>query len=168
MTLIRDPLSRLQSLYTYARSGGEHWFRHESNISRQLSDPTLTLDQSVLLFWTTFGQAYLIQSHEYMTMNINLGCVPIKMEAFRTNFSEPVVQILRVFGVREGAMGQLLTRVADADLGGKTEAQRRRDAHVTGNKFSAGLVVDVRQALLHLEGGAAAVLMEQQRRELGY
>ena len=167
VTLIRDPLARLRSLYTYARSGGEHWFRYESGIMQRLADPALTLQQSVQLFWDTCGHDYLLQSHEYMVMNIQLGCVPIKMEAFRSNFSDPVVQILRTYGVSEAAIPTILQRVASADLGSKSEAQRRVDAHVTANKFSPELVEEVKQILLQRVDGVADMI-DRHRQELGY
>jgi hypothetical protein len=166
VTLIRDPLSRLRSLYTYARSGGEHWFRYESNIMHQLSDPSMSLPHSIDLFWSTFGRDYLLQSHNYMTMNMQLGCVPIKMEAFRQNFSQPVVQILRTYGVRESAIPIILKRLKSADLGAKSEAQQRSDAHVTSNKFSPKFVEEVKIILMQMP--EVASMVEQHRLELGY
>ena len=151
----------------YVCPGGEHWFRHESGLMRRLSDPAMPLSQSVALFWTTFGRAYLLQSHEYMLMNLRLGCVPIKMEAFRSNFSAPVVHILRTYGVSEVAIPGILQRVASADLSAKSAAQRQIDAHVTANKFSAGLVAEVREILM-LQMPEVAAMVVQQRLELGY
>ena len=167
VTLIRDPFARLRSLYTYARSGGEHWFRYESGLMQQLSDPSLTLAQSLELFWTTFGRGYLLQSHEYMMMNMELGCTPIRMEAFRTNFTDTVVQILRAYGISESAIPTILERVSSADLSAKSEAQRQSDAHVTANKFSAELVAQVKTVLLQ-EMPEVAAMVAQHRRKLGY
>jgi hypothetical protein len=102
-----------------------------------------------------------------MVMNIQLGCVPIKMEAFRSNFSDPVVQILRTYGVSEAAIPTILQRVASADLGSKSEAQRRLDAHVTANKFSPELVEEVKHILLQRVDGVADMI-DRHRQELGY
>ena len=167
VVLIRDPVARLRSLYTYARSGGEHWFRYGSNIMHQLSDPSLTLEQSVMLFWETFGRDYLLQSHDYLMMNIALGCHSIKMESLQKNFSASVVDMLRVYGISESAIPHIIDRVRDSDLNTKSVAEQRRDAHVTANKFSPELIEKVKH-ILTLGIPELMTIVQQQRLELGY
>ena len=38
VSMLREPLDRLRSLYLYARSGGEAWFRYESGLMRRLQE----------------------------------------------------------------------------------------------------------------------------------
>ena len=166
VTLIREPLSRLRSLYTYARSGGEHWFRYKSGIMQKLSNQSLSLKQSVELFWESFGKDYLIQSHEYMKMNIELGCRPIKMESFSQNYTATILEILQVYGVNSRAVPQLLKRLAMSDVSKKSLDQQRQDAHVTANKFSTDLVKNVKKYLLN--DGDIREMVAAHRVELGY
>lgn len=166
VTLVREPLARLRSLYTYARSGGEHWFRYESGMMKRLGDPNVTLQGSLSLFWNQFGKDYLIQSHEYMMFNIRLGCTPIKMEDFKTNFTEAAERIFRVYGVADGALPVLLNRVVSSDMSSKSEAQRRADAHVTDNKFSSELIQEVKVRLMQMSEVFSMVTLH--RSELGY
>jgi hypothetical protein len=164
--LIRDPLSRLRSLYAYARSGGEHWFRYGSGTMQKLSDPSISLLESIELFWSLFGKAYLIQSHDYMMMNIQLGCVPIKMEAFTHNYTQTMREILQVYGIHSRAIPTLLQKFKSSDNSLKTESQQKADAHVTANKFSGELIKNVNLHLMQIDEVKDMVLAH--REELGY
>lgn len=166
VTLVREPLSRLRSLYTYARSGGEHWFRYKSGLMQRLSNQSLSLQQSVELFWDTFGKGYLVQSHEYMMMNIDLGCKPIKMESFSQNYTATTLNILQEYGVHSRAVPHLLSRLSGSDVSKKTLDQQRQDAHVTANKFSNEFVKNVKVHLL--KNRDVREMVEAQRVELGY
>lgn len=166
VTFVRDPLSRLRSLYTYSRSGGEHWFRYKSGLMHELSDPSLSIQQSVELFWRLFGRSYLQQSHDFMMLNLDLGCIPIKMESFSSNFSSTVVQILRVYGVNDAAVPILLNRLSSSDVSSKTADERKRDAHVTDNKFSLSFVQEVKSQLMNMPDVRSMVV--SQRIQLGY
>lgn len=166
VALIREPLSRLRSLYTYARSGGEHWFRYRSGIMQQLSNPLLSLQQSLDLFWELFGKDYLTQSHEFMMMNIKLGCVPIKMEAFKKNYTHTISAILTAYGVHPKAVPTLIEKLESSDVSLKSETEQKADAHLTANKFSEKLVNNVKVQLMQSEDVREMVLAH--RNELGY
>lgn len=148
VVLVRDPLSRLRSLYTYARSGGEHWFRYESGLMRELGNSSLTLQKSLELFWETFGKDYLIQSHEYTMMNIILGCQPVKMESFKASYNETITDVLRAYGVNSKVFPELVHRLSSADHSQKTDNDLKRDAHYTSNKFSNEFVSEVKERLM--------------------
>ena len=168
VTMLRDPLSRLRSLYLYARSGGEAWFRYQSGIMQRIQHLAHheSLEKSILYFWNTFGKAYLIQSHEYMVLNLNRGCVGVKMENFKTKFDGSIEHILRVWGVKEQTIPLLLRRLESADLSRKTQRQRESDPHVTSNKFSKQLVREVVDVLNGMQ--EVQEMMEVHRKELGY
>lgn len=163
--LIREPQARLRSLYTYARSGGEHWFRFESGYMQALQNTSLTLQESIELFWKEFGQSYLAQSHDYMLMNLNLGCIPVQMELFKANFTLAAYTVLHTYGISDRAIPQLIERLASsADISRKSEAQMKADAHVTANKFSAALIAEVDTRFR--ETRAIADVIDAQRKEL--
>ncbi len=167
VTTLRDPLSRLRSLYLYARSGGEAWFRYQSGLMQKLqASGRESLGASLRLFWDEFGRAYLVQSHEYMLLNLGLGCTPVKMEDLKRDFDGSMRSVLRAWGVREAAVPPLVARLSGADLGRKTEAQRRADPHVTANKFSPGLVRGVVDGLMEMDD--VRRMVEAHRQELGY
>ena len=166
VTLIREPLSRLRSLYTYARSGGEHWFRYRSGLMKTLGNSSHSLEQSIGLFWDIFGKDYLLQSHEYMIMNMKLGCKPIKMELFQQNFSDAVLTLLKTFGVDNKATPALLRKLSSSDISKKTKEERIADAHITANKFTGAFVAEVRTQLLQID--EASRLIQLHRAELGY
>lgn len=166
VTLIREPLSRLRSLYTYARSGGEHWFRYRSGIMQQLSNQSISLEESVMLFWMTFGKAYLIQSHEFMMMNIRLGCTAVKMESFKQNYNATISKILQSYGIHPRAASRLLSKLSSSDVSAKSADEQKADAHVTDNKFSSGLVSAVKEHLLSMAD--VREMISVHKIELGY
>ena len=125
-----------------------------------------SLEASLAYFWESFGKAYLIQSHHYMMFNLTLGCTPVRMAEFKHDFDGAITKILRVWGVREAVIPELVRRLAPADLGRKTAAQRKADPHVTSNKFSPGLVRRVPTTLMEHVLGVKA-MVEEQRRQLG-
>jgi hypothetical protein len=133
---------------------------------RELSDPSLSIQQSVEKFWRLFGKGYLLQSHDFMMLNLELGCVPIKMESFSSNFSSTVVQILQVYGVNDAAVSMLVKRLSSSDVSSKTVEERKRDAHVTDNKFSLSFVQEVKSQLMNMPEVRAMV--DSQRIQLGY
>ena len=163
--LVREPQARLRSLYTYARSGGEHWFRFESGYMQALQNTSISLQDSIELFWSEFGKAYLKQSHNYMLMNLNLGCLPVEMELFKTNFTHAVYTVLHAYGISERAIPHLIERLGgSADMSRKSEMQKKADAHVTANKFSAALVAEVDERFRNTR--AIADVIEEQRTAL--
>lgn len=167
VTTLRDPLARLKSLYLYARSGGEAWFRYQSGIMQKLQETGReSLESSLSYFWETFGKAYLEQSHAYMMFNLDLGCAPVRMRDFRHDFDGSIAKILHTWGIKSDVVPTLVKRLEGADLGRRTEAQRKADPHVTSNKFSAGLVKAVPVALLRMK--EVREMVELQRKELGY
>eukprot|EP00939_MAST-03C_sp_MAST-3C-sp1_P003664 g3664.t1 len=177
VTTLRDPMARLRSLYLYARSGGENWFRYQRaikfstfefspSIMMELGSSERTVEESVAYFWNSFGKDYLDQSHEYTMENMKRGCEGIKMEDLRSDFDGRMTAILRTFGVKESAIPELIGRLASADLSRRTRRERDSDPHVTKNKFSESLVEAVGAGLRGIEEVRTAV--ERQRRELGY
>jgi hypothetical protein len=165
VVLTRDPLSRLRSLYTYARSGGEHWFRYESGYMQRLGDPSLTLQQSLDLFWEEFGKGYLKQSHDYIMMNLKLGCVPIKMESFKSHYNDTTRELLEIYGINSAVIPELVRRLSSADESVKSPEDLKRDAHFTSNKFSDGLVSEVKDKLMRMP--EVQDIINSQRREMG-
>ena len=166
VTTLRDPMSRLKSLYLYARSGGEAWFRYQSGLMQELGNPKKTLQESILFFWNTFGRDYLIQSHEYMVENLRLGCVPMKMEGLKKDFDGHIGHLLHVFGVRAEIIPELVKRLASADLSRKTLEQRQADPHVTANKFSKILYNEMIEIFNSME--EVQKMVRVHRKELGY
>lgn len=150
VVLTRDPLSRLRSLYTYARSGGEHWFRYESGYMQKLGDPSLTLQQSLDYFWNQFGKGYLEQSHEYIMMNLKVGCIPIRMESFKSHYNDTTKELLEIYGVSSTVIPELIRRLSSADESIKSPEDLLRDAHFTSNKFSDGFVSEVKVRLTRM------------------
>jgi hypothetical protein len=118
------------------------------------------------MFWLEFGGAYLNQSHEYSVENMRLGCVAIKMEDFKSNFRETVAAVLRVYGVAEGAIPELVYRMRGADGSVKSLEERRQDAHFTAERFSPEFVAEVSRRLMQMPD--VFRLVNQQRLELGY
>jgi len=168
VTTLRDPLSRLRSLYLYARSGGESWFRYESGIMQKLIQISRneSLTESLKYFWNHFGKEYLIQSHEYMMMNLNRGCVGIKMEDLKRNYDENIHKLLDVWGVKKEIIPILIKRLESSDLSRKTKTQKESDPHITSNKFSKQLVSNVVRILENM--AEVKQMLEEHRIELGY
>jgi len=165
-TLIRDPISRLRSLYTYARSGGEHWFRTESCYKARLEDPTLTLQQSLDFFWNEFGKEYLVESHIYTMQNLKHGCTRIKMEAIKSDFNGAMGELFDAYGINQHAQRILLARLSKQDTSTMSATRLQKDSHFTANKFSKKLVDEILSRLLDMP--EVKLLVEQQRIELGY
>ena len=166
VTFLRDPIARLKSLYLYARSGGEAWFRYQSGLMQKLQDPNRTLTESIQFFWDEFGKEYLIQSHEYMFENLNLGCTGITMEGLKKDFDGNIGHLLHVWGIKPATIPLLVKRLEDADLSRKTQDERNSDPHVTSNKFSKDLV---KQVITLLENNVEIKKMvKQHRMDLGY
>lgn len=122
VTIVRDPLARLKSLYLYARSGGEHYFRVESGYMHELKRRT-TLEDSLGFFWDAFGRAYLSVSANFTLDNLRRGCIPIQMSRLQQNFDAEMERLLLAFGIAKHARSELVTRLASADISRKTAAQ---------------------------------------------
>ena len=167
VTLVRDPLSRLRSLYTYARSGGEHWFRFESKIMAKLADKNATLAESLDTYWNLFGKEYLEQSHAYTKYNLNLGCTGVKMENFHENFNASISMILGVYGVRTQVHEEIISSLGKtADSSRMSKSQRNANPHLTSIKFSSKLLRDMTEYLMQKE--EIRDMIEKHRLELGY
>jgi len=167
VTIVRDPLSRLRSLYTYARSGGEHWFRYESGIMAKLNNKTMSLDESVRYYWDDFGKGSLFEGHSYSMFNLQHGCTPIPMEDFIRQFDEASKRLLRIWGVQSRAIPALVERMGSRiDLNRKSKSFQNLDPHVTTNKFSPGFAKRVEVSLMKIP--EAQELIQRFRLELGY
>ena len=127
---------------------------------------TESLERSLVFFWNEFGKAYLIQSHEYMVMNLERGCIGIKMEQLKTDYDGSIEKILKVWGMKEQTIPLLVQRLENADLSRKSQQDREADPHVTSNKFSKQLVSEVVQILNGMKD--VKDMIEEHRVELGY
>ncbi len=164
VSLCRDPLARLQSLYTYARTGGEHWFRFESGFMQVLANPKLTLYESIDQYWKLFGKAYLVQSHDFMIENLKLGCTGIYMESFKNNFNASLVNLFNAFHINTKVHEVLITRLAKSDGSRKSEIEKAIDPHFTSSKFKKDFVKDVNSILMGMSD--VRDMIEQQRIDL--
>ena len=173
--MVRDPLSRLRSLYLYARSGGEHYFRYPQPGSNSSTMETLLdadrrggLDASLALFWAKHGRAYLEQSHAYTLFNVKSHrCAPLAMESFSRNFNGTVLALLDAWGVVPDATirDELVARASRHDIHGSAGVALSRDPHVTSSTFGKEMAVRVERHLMESVAGVRAVV-EQQRAEL--
>lgn len=131
-----------------------------------LGNHSITLQDSLEIFWNTFGRDYLVQSHEYTMMNIGLGCTPIRMESFKANFTVTIDLILQTYGLKQEVIPLLIERLRSADESTRSEAERRADAHITDNKYSLGFLKEVKDKLMNT--GGVREMVETQRRDLNY
>ena len=173
--MVRDPLSRLRSLYLYARSGGEHYFRYPQlgrNTSHMAAlldvDRAEGLDASLALFWEEHGRAYLAQSHAYTLFNVrDRACAPLAMESFARDYNGTVRALLDAWGVAPGARAELVARASRHDIGARTAAGAAlsQDAHVTSATFGRAMTARVERRMMESVPGVRAAV-EQQRAEL--
>jgi len=164
--IIREPMARVRSLYTYARSGGEHWFRTESGYMERLADPNLSLQQSLDFYWSEFGKEYLIESHEYIMQNLKLGCTAIRMEDLKSNFSVAMRKMFDAYGINQAAQQILLDRLSKQDTLYMSADTLKKSSHFTANKFSKKFLDEMNRRLLEMP--EVKLLADRQSRELGY
>lgn len=167
VTMLRNPLSRLRSLYTYARSGGEYWFRFESRMMERLSSAA-NLSESLNLFWSEFGREYLLQSHQFLMLNLQQGCYPARMESFSEDFEGTLAEVFAHWRIKASSSTALTKAIVDsgADLSRRSEKDQKSDPHVTANKFSP----DLYQAIgkFFLDNPEISAHIDRQKNELGY
>ena len=119
-TILREPISRLRSLYLYARSGGEHWFRYESGLMQKLR--VSSLNESLRIFWRAFGRDYIEQAHNYDYFNLAQGCIPFHLEDFKSAFNATTRRLLvDVWGLAESAAKDLVAILQIHNLAAKTD-----------------------------------------------
>ena len=135
VVITRDPLNRLKSFYTYARSGGEHWLRYESDIMTSLRTAE-NLEESVQIFWDRVGKEYLLSSHTAYMNDSSLGCSEIKFEDLSNDFGSGIGRLLDIFEVNESARGHLVKKLMLHDRSKVSEAELVKDIHVSSMKFS--------------------------------
>ena len=101
-----------------------------------------------------------------MVMNLHRGCIGIKMEELKTDYDGNMEKILKVWGMKEQTIPLLVQRLENADLSRKSQQDRAADPHVTSNKFSKQLVLDVVDILNGMK--EVKDMVEAHRVELGY
>ena len=134
----RDPINRLKSLYFYARSGGEHYFR-ASGIMEMLEKKASrnSVERSVKWFWEMNGQGYLIQSHKYNMLNAEKGCHMVPLENLNDDYDGTIRGVLEHLQVDKDAIPALLTRMQKHDLSRYDASDLKLDPHISRSKFSA-------------------------------
>lgn len=163
VVLARDPEERLQSCYLYARSGGEYWLRSAGIMERLRAASNIT--SSFDDFWEIMGRGYLQQSHEYVLMSVQAGCVAIPYGGFKTDFNSTVRQILRSWHVHgDENVAAILERSQKLDFAQKSAEALRRNPHHSSSKFGAELLSGLRERIQHHP--EAHRLIEVQRAEM--
>ena len=169
VTMTRDPLSRLRSLYLYSRSGGEHWVRYETSIMRDLRSADSLLS-SLELFWNSYGKEYLLRSHDSYKLESTRGCVAVPFESLSQNFTEGAGRILDAFGVLPEARGELLQRLLRHDRSNPDDEQKKlleKDIHVSSKKFTREFIGEVEKTMMDdLDGGRAGEIIRGMRKEM--
>lgn len=167
ISMTRDPLSRLRSFYTYARSGGEHWVRYETNLMHVLRSNNNTLNESIQHFWQRAGRDYLSQSHASFRADlVERNCVEIRFEDLMRNFEQTLLQMLRVFGVSSpGVVEPLVERMLRHDRRHVQAELLAKDPHASSNKYSKEMLEQVERIMLQ-ENGEIAAMIQEQRSEM--
>jgi hypothetical protein len=139
-TILRDPISRLRSLYLYARAGGEAWFRRDSGFMQMLRVKNLT--ESLETYWNHFGREYIIQAHEYDRFNIETQkCDVYHMEEFKHDFDDTIRRLLvNTWKIREDTSEILLAKLRQHD---KSALSQERDPHVSSTNYSPEFISNV-------------------------
>lgn len=175
--IIRDPLSRLRSLYMYARAGRETWFKtegvsaelealHQANADGVQEETAVALQASVNRFMEWFGLAYLKSSHGYMSQNLELGCTAFKFEDLLQNYNATVGKWLDVWGISQEP--DVRRALLDALASQAPEAQTAAtNHHVSSGLYSAAFKVAVAEALQQHSAEVRKLLIAQ-RAHLGY
>jgi hypothetical protein len=166
VTLLREPMARLRSLYTYSRTGGEHWFRYESGVMSKLNDKNMTLQQSLDMYWNSYGREYLEQSHNYTMLNLRLGCTGVKMESFHSDFAGTLKKVFESFGILESVHEDMISSLSNADSSKMSDSRKAVNPHLTSIKFSKFFIDEVNEILLAMP--EISSMIETQKRELGY
>lgn len=170
---VRDPVARLVSTFLYAKAGREPWFREhgiDRDINRLLSeggkdpDGEDRVDNAVAFMLERFGFAYAKESHEYLLLNVKLGCTVIKYEDLVQDFNGTISVWLDTWGISKDP--KVRDRLLDVTHTHSPSAQTTANHHATGRLHSKIFKASVEKALL--SNTTLATMVETQRGELGY
>jgi len=139
----RHPEERLRSLYTYARSGGEWWFRN-SGIMNHLDAAANVTDSLENFFWPEMGRPYLEQSHSYIQRNLEEGCLFLRYKDFAMNFNQTIVKMLSWWHILQDDIPPLVALLQGADFAQKSARELKDDPHHSESKFSETVLLEVK------------------------
>ena len=113
-----------------------------ANIMSRLEQPNTT--ESLMDFWQMMGHAYLIQSHEYLKMNIAQGCVQVPFVHMKQNFNQTVRLVLDAWHLERVESEPILNRVQKLDYSRKSQIELQKDPHHSSSKFSPEVIQHVK------------------------
>jgi hypothetical protein len=159
---VRDPFSRVVSMFMYFQAAGEYALRNVSQT--MIAMPSV--QERVEWMWDEIGRETMVITHEYLLEAKESGCKLIKFEGFSTDFDETVKLTLAAWGVKPSVMDELVGFSKGLDMSRRTEEELKADHHHTSSKFEKGYKKQVQAAFKALP--RAMSLLSQQRSELGY
>lgn len=159
---VRDPFSRVVSMFMYFQAAGEYALR---NVSKTLTAMS-TVEERVEWMWDEIGHETMEITHEYLVDSLASGCKLVKFEGFATNFDETVKTTLEAWGVKESVRDELISFSKGLDMSSRSEQELKADHHHTSSKFPKIYKKQVQAAFRGLT--RAMDLLNKQRLDLGY
>ena len=165
VVVVRDPLARLMSLYTYALDAGEMGLRPASvELKRFGSD----FDGGVEWMWRSFAKESMEETQRHLVKSLARPECKAHMVSFdkmATDFDGQMELWFDAWAIPAAVRPTLLRVAQRHDLGRKTAAQRAADHHVSGSSLTSAQKKLLRRAFLRNKD--VMEVMSRQAGELG-
>jgi len=134
------------------------------NVDGREGEDLEDVQASVAYMLERFGWSYVQETHNYLFMNLNLGCFAVRYEDLVADFNTTVSKWLDVWGVNSDVevRSALLGAVAPHNPSIQTTANH----HATGELYSKHFRDSIKAAFLM--NASLVKLLSEQRSELGY
>lgn len=160
---VREPLSRLVSMFLYFEAAGEYALRNVSAHMKSLP----SVEERALWMFEHIGEDTMLDSHQYLADSLQQGCVMVHFEAFASDFEAASRLVLGAWGVDAKVHDELIGLFAPKlDMSMRSPEQLARDHHHSASKFPAQYKGQVKAAFEEIPQVMA--LVQAQRKDLGY
>ena len=167
VVVIRDPLSRFESLVRYALALGEWGLSRESfHLKRLLKRDGP--DEAVRWAWNAIGNGTMTTTHAYLLDALHVPeCTSIRVEDVASNFDETTEKMFSTWGVSSrNFKKKILPSIKRADYSSKTQKELMADHHHTSSKVSKGDQLALHEALMRRS--EIVEFLSEQAVQLGY